>query len=142
MEAQTSCCDSGVTNRSSPQELERLEVERVEMIRQHLCQYTTLRHETDMFNQSVSTTSAQCQNWLTGRGSHFTSPLSDVNMRYHLSRGLCVCVCDASTDGCSLFIQTMEPVDQLLQCVDPAKDRELWVRENKTGDIRPVDVEI
>lgn len=36
------------------QELERLEVERVEMIRQHLCQYTQLRHETDMFNQSVS----------------------------------------------------------------------------------------
>uniref|UniRef100_A0A3Q3KDK7 Growth arrest specific 7 n=1 Tax=Monopterus albus TaxID=43700 RepID=A0A3Q3KDK7_MONAL len=70
-------------------ELERLEVERVEMIRQHLCQYTTLRHETDMFNQS-----------------------------------------------------TMEPVDQLLQCVDPAKDRELWVQENKTGDIRPVDIEI
>lgn len=24
------------------------------MIRQHLCQYTQLRHETDMFNQSVS----------------------------------------------------------------------------------------
>uniref|UniRef100_A0A8C4ERJ3 Growth arrest specific 7 n=1 Tax=Dicentrarchus labrax TaxID=13489 RepID=A0A8C4ERJ3_DICLA len=70
-------------------ELERLELERVEMIRQHLCQYTTLRHETDMFNQS-----------------------------------------------------TMEPVDQLLQCVDPAKDRELWVRENKTGEIRPVDIEI
>ncbi|KAM9715605.1 growth arrest-specific protein 7 [Menidia menidia] len=70
-------------------ELERLEVERVEMIRQHLCQYTTLRHETDMFNQS-----------------------------------------------------TMEPVDQLLQGVDPFKDRELWVRENKTGEIRPVDVEI
>ncbi|XP_024604206.1 growth arrest-specific protein 7 isoform X1 [Neophocaena asiaeorientalis asiaeorientalis] len=35
-------------------ELERLEVERVEMIRQHLCQYTQLRHETDMFNQSSS----------------------------------------------------------------------------------------
>uniref|UniRef100_A0A8C0SVJ0 Growth arrest specific 7 n=1 Tax=Canis lupus familiaris TaxID=9615 RepID=A0A8C0SVJ0_CANLF len=35
-------------------ELERLEVERVEMIRQHLCQYTQLRHETDMFNQSVA----------------------------------------------------------------------------------------
>ncbi|XP_061564580.1 growth arrest-specific protein 7 isoform X2 [Cololabis saira] len=70
-------------------ELERLEVERVEMIRQHLCQYTTLRHETDMFNQS-----------------------------------------------------TMEPVDQLLQSVDPIRDREMWVRENKTGDIRPVDVEI
>ncbi|XP_037134775.1 growth arrest-specific protein 7 isoform X1 [Syngnathus acus] len=70
-------------------ELERLELERVEMIRQHLCQYTTLRHETDMFNQS-----------------------------------------------------TMEPVDKLLQCVDPAKDRELWVQENKTGDIRPVDIEI
>ncbi|XP_076007915.1 growth arrest-specific protein 7 [Genypterus blacodes] len=70
-------------------ELERLEVERVEMIRQHLCQYTTLRHETDMFNQS-----------------------------------------------------TMEPVDQLLQCVDPSKDRELWVQEHKTGEIRPVDIEI
>uniref|UniRef100_A0A1A7XPZ6 Growth arrest-specific 7 n=1 Tax=Iconisemion striatum TaxID=60296 RepID=A0A1A7XPZ6_9TELE len=70
-------------------ELEKLEVERVEMIRQHLCQYTTLRHETDMFNQS-----------------------------------------------------TIEPVDQLLHSVDPAKDRELWVQENKTGEIRPVDIEI
>ncbi|XP_030873471.1 growth arrest-specific protein 7 [Leptonychotes weddellii] len=68
---------------------ERLEGERVEMIRQHLCQYTQLRHETDMFNQS-----------------------------------------------------TVEPVDQLLRKVDPAKDRELWVREHKTGNIRPVDMEI
>lgn len=40
------------------------------------------------------------------------------------------------------FPQTVEPVDQLLQCVDPAKDRELWVRDNKTGEIRPVDMEI
>ncbi|XP_041726652.1 growth arrest-specific protein 7-like [Coregonus clupeaformis] len=70
-------------------ELERLEVERVEMIRQNLCQYTTLRHETDMFNQS-----------------------------------------------------TVEPVDQLLQSVDPAKDRELWVQEHKTGELRPVDMDI
>ncbi|XP_077314917.1 growth arrest-specific protein 7 isoform X2 [Lithobates pipiens] len=70
-------------------ELERLEVERVEMIRQHLCQYTQLRHETDMFNQS-----------------------------------------------------TVEPVDQLLQKVDPAKDREFWVKEHKTGDIRPMDMDI
>uniref|UniRef100_A0A8C6SQ88 Growth arrest specific 7 n=1 Tax=Neogobius melanostomus TaxID=47308 RepID=A0A8C6SQ88_9GOBI len=70
-------------------ELERLEVERVEMVRQHLCQYTTLRHETDMFNQS-----------------------------------------------------TMEPVDKLLQCVDPMQDRERWVRENKTGEVRPVNLEI
>ncbi|RVE59971.1 hypothetical protein OJAV_G00194220 [Oryzias javanicus] len=70
-------------------ELERLELERVEMIRQHLCQYTTLRHETDMFNQS-----------------------------------------------------TMEPVDQLLQAVDPGKDREVWVRENRTGEVRPVDIEV
>uniref|UniRef100_A0A8C5RB68 Growth arrest specific 7 n=1 Tax=Leptobrachium leishanense TaxID=445787 RepID=A0A8C5RB68_9ANUR len=70
-------------------ELERLEVERVEMIRQHLCQYTQLRHETDMFNQS-----------------------------------------------------TVEPVDQLLQKVDPAKDRELWVKEHKTGDIRPINMDI
>uniref|UniRef100_A0A4W3HB91 Growth arrest-specific 7a n=1 Tax=Callorhinchus milii TaxID=7868 RepID=A0A4W3HB91_CALMI len=70
-------------------ELERLEVERIEMIRQHLCQYTQLRHETDMFNQS-----------------------------------------------------TIEPVDQLLQKVDPSKDRELWVKENKTGHIRPADMEL
>ncbi|XP_038227331.1 growth arrest-specific protein 7 isoform X3 [Dermochelys coriacea] len=74
---------------TSTLELERLEVERVEMIRQHLCQYTQLRHETDMFNQS-----------------------------------------------------TIEPVDQLLQKVEPAKDREVWVQEHKTGDIRPVDMEI
>lgn len=70
-------------------ELERLEVERVEMIRQHLRQYTTLRHETDMFKQS-----------------------------------------------------TVEPVDKLLQNVDPARDRELWVKEHKTGEVRPVDMEI
>ncbi|XP_051572786.1 growth arrest-specific protein 7a isoform X2 [Myxocyprinus asiaticus] len=70
-------------------ELERLEVERVEMIQQHLSQYTTLRHETDMFNQS-----------------------------------------------------TLEPVDQLLQSVDPAKDREFWVKEHKTGELRPVDMDI
>ncbi|XP_056310123.1 growth arrest-specific protein 7a isoform X1 [Danio aesculapii] len=70
-------------------ELEKLEVERIEMIQQHLRQYTTLRHETDMFNQS-----------------------------------------------------TLEPVDQLLQSVDPAKDRELWVKEHKTGDRRPVDMDI
>ncbi|XP_063078702.1 growth arrest-specific protein 7a isoform X2 [Engraulis encrasicolus] len=70
-------------------ELERLEVERVEMIQTHLRQYTTLRHETDMFNQS-----------------------------------------------------TLEPVDQLLQSVDPAKDRELWVKEHKTGEVRPVDMNI
>nr|XP_023693012.1 growth arrest-specific protein 7 [Paramormyrops kingsleyae] len=74
---------------TSSLELERLEVERVEMIRQLLCQYTTLRHETDMFNQS-----------------------------------------------------TVEPVDQLLQNVDPAKDRELWVKDNKTGEVRPVDMEL
>ncbi|KAM4838328.1 growth arrest-specific protein 7-like [Urocitellus parryii] len=69
--------------------LEQLEVERVEMIRQHLCQYTQLQHETDMFNQS-----------------------------------------------------TVEHVDQLLQKVDLAKDRELWVREHKIGNIHPADMEI
>uniref|UniRef100_A0A8C1IH52 Growth arrest specific 7 n=1 Tax=Cyprinus carpio TaxID=7962 RepID=A0A8C1IH52_CYPCA len=74
---------------TSSLELERLEVERVEMIRQHLCQYTTLRHETDMFNQS-----------------------------------------------------TIEPVDKLLRSVDPATDRELWVKEHKTGELRPVDMDI
>ncbi|XP_073684920.1 growth arrest-specific protein 7-like [Garra rufa] len=74
---------------TSSLELERLEVERVEMIRQHLCQYTTLRHETDMFNQS-----------------------------------------------------TIEPVDKLLRSVDPNRDRELWVKEHKTGELRPVDMDI
>ncbi|KAK7123234.1 hypothetical protein R3I94_020129 [Phoxinus phoxinus] len=74
---------------TSSLELERLEVERVEMIRQHLCQYTTLRHETDMFNQG-----------------------------------------------------TVEPVDKLLRSVDPARDRELWVKEHKTGELRPADMEI
>lgn len=39
-------------------------------------------------------------------------------------------------------LQTVEPVDQLLRKVDPARDRELWVREHKTGNIRPVDMEI
>ncbi|XP_056119232.1 growth arrest-specific protein 7 isoform X3 [Rhinichthys klamathensis goyatoka] len=74
---------------TSSLELERLEVERVEMIRQHLCQYTTLRHETDMFNQG-----------------------------------------------------TVEPVDKLLRSVDPARDRELWVKEHKTGELRPADMEV
>uniref|UniRef100_A0A4W4ET26 Growth arrest specific 7 n=1 Tax=Electrophorus electricus TaxID=8005 RepID=A0A4W4ET26_ELEEL len=74
---------------TSVTELERLEMERIEMIRKHLCQYTTLRHETDMFNQS-----------------------------------------------------TVEPVDKLLQVVDPAKDRELWVKEHRTGEVRPVDMVI
>lgn len=41
------------------QELEKLEVERIEWIQQHLRQYTTLRHETDMFNQSVSPASVR-----------------------------------------------------------------------------------
>ncbi|XP_010785367.1 growth arrest-specific protein 7-like, partial [Notothenia coriiceps] len=70
-------------------ELEKLEVERIEWIQQHLRQYTTLRHETDMFNQS-----------------------------------------------------TVEPVDKLLQNVDPGRDRELWVKENNTGEVRPVDMDI
>lgn len=39
-------------------------------------------------------------------------------------------------------LQTMEPVDKLLQIVDPAKDREIWVKESKTGHVRPVDMEL
>uniref|UniRef100_A0A3Q4MPS0 Growth arrest specific 7 n=1 Tax=Neolamprologus brichardi TaxID=32507 RepID=A0A3Q4MPS0_NEOBR len=63
-------------------ELERLEVERVEMIRQHLCQYTTLRHETDMFNQSVSATSAVfCKQQYTPRRHSFIHP----SVLFHLS---------------------------------------------------------
>ena len=38
--------------------------------------------------------------------------------------------------------QTIENVDQLLQAVDPAKDRDLWVKEHKTGDVRPIDLDI
>ncbi|MBZ3886027.1 Growth arrest-specific protein 7 [Sciurus carolinensis] len=34
-------------------ELEQLEVERMKMIRQHLCQYTQLQHGTNKFNQST-----------------------------------------------------------------------------------------
>lgn len=45
------------------QELEKLEVERIEWIQQHLRQYTTLRHETDMFNQSVSPSSSTSLYW-------------------------------------------------------------------------------
>lgn len=41
-----------------------------------------------------------------------------------------------------LCSQVVEPVDQLLQKVDPGKDRELWVKENKTGEVRPVDMDI
>uniref|UniRef100_A0A672HVL5 Growth arrest-specific 7a n=1 Tax=Salarias fasciatus TaxID=181472 RepID=A0A672HVL5_SALFA len=37
---------------------------------------------------------------------------------------------------------TAEPVDRLLQNVDPARDRELWVKDNKTGEVRPVDMDI
>lgn len=162
------------------------------MIRQHLCQYTTLRHETDMFNQSVSTTSAHFQNYYFNakwRNCHFsknsslnlvklywiiacvlherapklrllshiinsTTPAEGAELYWLwkmdkwgviwplLYKGYSRLYCDSSTDCSSCFVQTMEPVDQLLQCVDPTKDRELWVRENKTGEVRPVDIEI
>ncbi|KAG7271840.1 hypothetical protein CRUP_023750 [Coryphaenoides rupestris] len=38
--------------------------------------------------------------------------------------------------------KTIENVDQLLQAVDPAKDRDLWVKEHKTGNVRPIDLDI
>lgn len=47
--------------------------ERVEMIRQHLCQYTQLRHETDMFNQREFSTPGRGYGAPVGpwaRGSH------------------------------------------------------------------------
>lgn len=96
------------------QELEKLEVERIEWIQQHLRQYTTLRHETDMFNQSVSR-----------RGRSPAMSLAPPPPQLLL-----------------LSCQVVEPVDQLLQKVDPGKDRELWVTENKTGEVRPVDMDI
>ncbi|XP_048848070.1 growth arrest-specific protein 7-like isoform X2 [Brienomyrus brachyistius] len=74
---------------TSSMELEKLEVDRVKTIRQHLCRYTMLRRETDMFSQSM-----------------------------------------------------LEPVDQLLKSVDPARDRQLWVMEHMTGQIRPVDLDL
>ncbi|MBZ3882010.1 Growth arrest-specific protein 7 [Sciurus carolinensis] len=49
-QAQSKCFEEMVT---TTLELEQLEVERVEMIQQHLCQYTQLQQETDMFNQSM-----------------------------------------------------------------------------------------
>lgn len=53
-DATLSCFWLSVCVAATLQELEKLEVERIEWIQQHLRQYTTLRHETDMFNQSVS----------------------------------------------------------------------------------------
>lgn len=47
-----------------------------------------------------------------------------------------------SNDNLLFHVQTVEPVDKLLQNVDPARDRELWVKEHKTGEVRPVDMEI
>ncbi|ELK31851.1 Growth arrest-specific protein 7 [Myotis davidii] len=114
-------------------ELERLEVERVEMIRQHLCQYTQLRHETDMFNQSELE----------------RLEVERVEMiRQHLCQYIPTFLPVAIFLHNFTYYQhpkpdtTVEPVDQLLRKVDPAKDRELWVREHKTGNIRPVDMEI
>lgn len=46
------------------------------------------------------------------------------------------------TYGDVFHIQTMEPVDKLLQIVDPAKDREMWVKEHKTSEVRPVNMEL
>uniref|UniRef100_A0A8C4WXI4 SH3 domain-containing protein n=1 Tax=Eptatretus burgeri TaxID=7764 RepID=A0A8C4WXI4_EPTBU len=37
---------------------------------------------------------------------------------------------------------TLEPIDQALQKVEPGRDRELWVRERKTGHLRPVDMDL
>ncbi|CAG02205.1 unnamed protein product, partial [Tetraodon nigroviridis] len=99
------------------EELEKLEVERIEWIQQHLRQYTTLRHETDMFNQSVSP---------RGQGT------GDRGQVRPLLPPELLLLCS----------QVVEPVDQLLQKVDPGKDRELWVKENKTGEVRPVDMDI
>lgn len=47
-----------------------------------------------------------------------------------------------SDDNLLFHLQTIEPVDKLLQSVDPARDRELWVKEHKTGELRPVDMDI
>lgn len=47
-----------------------------------------------------------------------------------------------SNDTLPFHIQTIEPVDKLLRSVDPARDRELWVKEHKTGEQRPADMEI
>ncbi|XP_078736711.1 growth arrest-specific protein 7-like isoform X1 [Lampetra fluviatilis] len=37
---------------------------------------------------------------------------------------------------------TMEPVDQSLQKVDPTKDRELWIKDHKTGHVQPINMEV
>uniref|UniRef100_UPI00358EDECE growth arrest-specific protein 7-like isoform X2 n=1 Tax=Myxine glutinosa TaxID=7769 RepID=UPI00358EDECE len=74
---------------TSSLELERLEADRVEKVKEQMFCYAQLRRETDMFNQS-----------------------------------------------------TLEPIDQALQKVEPGRDRELWVRESKTGHLRPVDMDL
>ncbi|CAL8316378.1 unnamed protein product [Arctogadus glacialis] len=48
----------------------------------------------------------------------------------------------SSRNACLAEVLTIENVDQLLQAVDPAKDRDLWVKEHKTGDVRPIDLDI
>lgn len=56
------------------------------MIRQHLCQYTTLRHETDMFNQSVSATSAVfCKQQVVYTKASFIHPSIHPSVLFHLS---------------------------------------------------------
>lgn len=136
------------------QELEKLEVDRIEWIQQHLRQYTTLRHETDMFNQSVS---------LFVGGSKTCNTHADLQEVRVVVLYVLMCPpvlniinemlldqIDASDSTVStnqlpttsLCPQVVEPVDKLLQNVDPAKDRELWVKENKTGEVRPVDMDI
>ncbi|TKS91377.1 Growth arrest-specific protein 7 [Collichthys lucidus] len=104
-------------------ELEKLEVERIEWIQQHLRQYTTLRHETDMFNQSMKPEVLVAVIALRFRDDRPMTLLTEEVLR-------------------KTPLIMVEPVDQLLQNVDPGKDRELWVKENKTGEVRPVDMDI
>lgn len=37
--------------------------------------------------------------------------------------------------------KSSETVKEKVKSTDPAKDREVWVKLNKTGTVRPVDIE-
>lgn len=93
--------------------------------------HRNIKFETTKFSNYFSYTS---------RGSPITCALSDEENPNWETVQMSILMLQLVT--LSFSVQTMEPVDQLLQCVDPAKDRELWVRENKTGEVRPVDIEI
>ncbi|CAL8316374.1 unnamed protein product [Arctogadus glacialis] len=73
-------------------ELEKLEVDRIEWIQQHLRQYTTLRHETDMFNQSMVNTRAVPHYSYTKLQPHYSCTMKQL---YQATTTLKLCLATA-----------------------------------------------